>query len=496
MVQPLHYHTASRLLRLMEAGELTSEALTRSLLQRIEEHNPALNAVIDLDRERALTLAREADRQRQAGEPCGPLHGLPMTVKDTWEVPGLGCCAGAPVLSGYRPEQPADVIRGLQDAGAIIIGKTNVPYYASDIQTYNRVYGTTSNPWNRDHTPGGSSGGSAAALASGMTPLEVGSDLAGSIRTPAHFCGVFGHKPSRTLVSFRGHIPGPPGTISQPDLAEGGPMARSATDLELLLNIIAGPRPHLARSWLLNMAPAAIKSLPEARIGLWLEDPQCPVDHELTNGYRKLADALTSQGAMVTDLQHPLLSLAHIMPAYFNLLGSLLGSGMTNSQKRRLKLFALAEKPLRRVTPMTCGMAEFARGTSQTISHWMHWNETREKMREQVEEIFREVDVILAPVNPVTAIPHDQSDPPFRRLIRVNGESRPYHDQFCWIALATLLGLPATSVPIGVTNAGLPYSIQVIGAPGRDLTTLGFARLLGAEGMAGFKAPPGYSEET
>ncbi|UZD64547.1 amidase family protein [Marinobacter sp. AN1] len=495
MDQPLHYLTASGLMQLLEAGDLTSEALTRSLLQRIERHNPALNAVIDLDQERALGLAREADRKRQAGEPCGPLHGLPMTVKDTWEVPGLGCCAGAPVLSGYRPEQPADVIRRLQDAGAIIIGKTNVPYYASDIQTYNRVYGTSYNPWNRDHTPGGSSGGSAAALASGMTPLEVGSDLAGSIRTPAHFCGVFGHKPSRTLISFRGHIPGPPGTISQPDLAEGGPMARSAEDLETLLKVIAGPRPNLARSWQLSMEPAAVESLAEARIGLWLDDPECPVDHELTNSYRKLADTLAAGGALVTDLAHPLLSLAHIMPAYFNLLGSLLGSGMTSRQKRRLKLFALAEKPLRRITPMTCGMAEFARGTSQTIGHWMHWNETREKMREQVEDIFREVDVMLTPVNPVTAIHHDQSDPPYRRQIRVNGDNRPYYDQFCWIALATLLGLPATSVPIGVTNAGLPYSIQVIGAPGRDLTTLGFARLLEAEGLAGFRKPPGYSGE-
>ncbi|MFW5824916.1 MAG: amidase family protein [Marinobacter sp.] len=490
MEHPLYYASAAQLLQKLEAGDLTSEELTRTLLGRIRDCNPSVNAVVASAEEQALRQAREADRRRQAGDDCGPLHGLPMTLKDTWEVPGMTCCAGAPVLADYHPERPADIVRRLQEAGAIILGKTNVPAYASDLQTYNPVYGTTVNPWNRDRTAGGSSGGSAAALATGMTPLEVGSDLAGSIRTPAHFCGVFGHKPSRTLVSFRGHIPGPPGTVSQPDLAEGGPMARNAGDLELLLRVIAGPRPHLARSWQLAMEPAQLDSLAQVRAGLWLEDPDCPVDHELSNGYRRLADALASRGALVTTLTHPLLSLAHIMPVYFNLLGSLLASGMTPRQKRRLKLFALAERPLRRLTPMTCGMAEFARGTSQTISHWMHWNETREKMREQIEEVFQEVDVILAPVNPVTAIPHDHLDPQYRRQIRVNGEPRPYHDQFCWIALATLLGLPATSVPVGLTRAGMPYSLQVIGAPGRDLTTLAFARLLEDEGLAGFSPPP------
>jgi amidase len=320
----------------------------------------------------------------------------------------------------------------------------------------------------------------------------VGSDLAGSIRTPAHFCGVFGHKPSRSLVSFRGHVPGPPGTISQPDLADGGPMARSARDLETLLKVIAGPRPHHARSWQLAMEPSRLRSLEQARVGLWLDDPACPVDHEMINGLRRLTDQLSEHGSLVTPMRHPLLSMEHIMPVYFNLLGSLLSSGMSRQQKRRLKLFALAEKPLRKMGPMTIGMAEFARGTSQSISRWMRWNETREKMREQVEEVFREVDVILAPVNPVTAIPHDQRDPQYRRQIQVNGEARAYHDQFCWIALATLLGLPATSVPVGVTREGLPYNIQVIGAPGRDLTTLAFARLLEDHNLAGFRAPPDY----
>ncbi|MFC4260524.1 amidase family protein [Marinobacter lacisalsi] len=469
MSQPLHYCTADELVRVMDAGDLTSEALTRALLDRIKTFNPPLNAVVAVNEEQALTQAREADRQRQAGTAGGPLLGVPLTLKDSWQVPGLACASGA-----------------------IVIGKTNVPYFTSDIQTYNEVYGTTNNPWNRQRTPGGSSGGAAAALAAGLTPIEVGSDLAGSIRIPTHFCGVFGHKPSRSLVSFRGHVPGPPGTVTQPDLAEGGPMARSARDLETLLKVIAGPRPQMARSWQLAMEPATLAALDQARVGLWLEDPHCPVDHEQSNGFRRLSDAMAERGALVTSLHHPMLSLEHIMPVYFNLLGSLLSVDMSSQQKRRLKLFVLAEKSLRKMTPMTYGMAEFARGTSQTHGRWMKWNETREKMREQVEEIFGEVDVILAPVNPVTAIPHDQRAPQYRRQIQVNGETRAYHDQFCWIALATLLGLPATSVPIGITRNGMPYNVQIIGAPGRDLTTLAFARLLEDEGLAEFQAPPGY----
>lgn len=492
MNQPLHYRTAAELVRMMGAGEITSEALTRAMLDRIKTCNPPLNAVVDINEEQALASARKADRRRQDGDSGGPLMGVPLTLKDSWQVPGLTCTSGAPQLANYRPDKPADIVRKLQEAGAIILGKTNVPYFTSDIQTYNEVHGTTHNPWNRERTPGGSSGGSAAALAAGLSPLEVGSDLAGSIRTPSHFCGVFGHKPSRSLISFRGHIPGPPGTATQPDLADGGPMARSAEDLETLLKVIAGPRPQLGRSWQLAMEPSLVASLDQARVGLWLEDAVCPVDHEMANGYRRLADTLAHQGALVTPVRHPLLSLEHIMPVYFNLLGSLLSVDMTTQQKRKLKLFALAERPLRKMGPVTHGMAEFARGTSQSHARWMRWNETREKMREQVEEVFAEVDVILAPINPVTAIRHDQRDPQYRRQITVNGETRPYHDQFCWIALATLLGLPATAVPVGVTREGLPYCVQVIGAPGRDLTNLAFARLLEEAGLAGFQAPPGY----
>lgn len=488
----LHYLPAHRLLTELKAGTISSEAVTHAFLDRIRQHNTDINAVVTLDETKALEQAIAADKKLASGEPPGALHGLPLTLKDTWEVAGMTTTAGASALRDHVPKTHADVVQRLTDAGAIILGKTNVPFYATDLQSYNRIFGTTNNPYNRDHTPGGSSGGAAAALASGMTPLEVGSDLAGSIRIPAHFCGVFGHKPTRSIVSFRGHIPGPPGTQSQPDLAEGGTLARCAKDLELLLNVIAGPRNADARSWTLSMAPSGIETLSQTRVGLWLEDPLCPINQELTDGYRHLAASLADKGALVADAKHPLLAMEHILPAYFNLLGSLLSTSLKPAQRRQMKWISRLEKWLKIFGPITPFIGEYGRGANQAVHQWIVWSELREKMRVEIESLFEEFDVLLTPITPTTAIKHDQSNPVFKRRITVNGQSKAYMDQFCWIALATLLGLPATSVPIGRDSNGLPYSIQVIGAPGKDLTTIRFAELLETEGLAGFQVPPGF----
>ena len=485
----LHYQPAHELLRQLENGALTSEQLAQALLARIRDQNPAINAVVTLDENRVLEQAREADRQRANNQELGPLHGLPLTLKDTWEVAGMTCTAGAPALKNHRPERHADVVRRLEDAGAIILGKTNIPIYATDLQSYNKLFGVTNNPYDATRTPGGSSGGAAAALAAGFTPLEVGSDLAGSIRIPAHFCGVFGHKPSRSLVSFRGHIPGPPGTQSQPDLAEGGPMARNARDLALLLNVIAGPRPAEGRSWTLTMEPTRLEKLDQARVALWLDDSLCPVEDELVEGYRNLGKNLEDRGALVAETDHPLLSLEHILPVYFNLLGSLIGTSLKPAQRRQMKWIALLERWLHLLGPITPYIGEYARGVNQRIYEWMQWSEVREKMRAEIETLFEDFDVLLAPITPTAAIHHDHSQPVFKRRISVAGKPRAYMDQFCWIALATLLGLPATSVPIGRTKEGLPYNVQVIGAPGMDLTTIRFGELLEEHRLAGFTPP-------
>lgn len=488
----LHYQTAHELLAQLEAGTLSSEKLVTALLTRIREHNPAVNALVTLDEAHALEQAKRADQKRAAGAQTGPLHGLPLSLKDTWEVAGIACTAGARTLREYKPGHHADVVQRLEDAGAIILGKTNVPVYATDLQSYNKLFGVTNNPYNADHTPGGSSGGAAAALAAGMTPLEVGSDLAGSVRIPAHFCGVFGHKPSRSLVSFRGHIPGPPGTQSQPDLAEGGAMARNAQDLELLLKVIAGPKPVEGRCWQLSMTPSPLNTLKQARVGLWLDDPLCPVEKELTDGYRALGTHLANQGTLVSEAGHPLLNLQRILPVYFNLMGSLMSTSLKPAQRRQMKWMARLEKWLALFGPTTAFMGEYGTGANQPAYQWMAMSEVREKMRAEIESLFQEVDVLLTPVTPTAAIRHDHSQPVFKRRITVDGQPRAYMDQFCWIALATLLGLPATSVPIGRTQEGLPFSVQVIGAPGTDLTTIGFARLLEEAGLAGFQPPKGF----
>lgn len=488
----IHYRSASELIDELQSGTLTSVDLTQALIDRIKAQNPQINAVVTLAEGDALQQAAEADAKRERGEPLGPLHGLPMTLKDTWEVAGMHCVAGAPAMKDYIPQRHADVVERLVEAGAIILGKTNTPLYAMDIQSYNRVFGTTSNPYNQNHTPGGSSGGAAAALAAGLTPLEVGSDLAGSIRTPAHFCGIFGHKPTRDLVSMRGHIPGPPGTESQPDLVEGGPMARNAADLERLLKVIAGPRPMEARSWALNLELPRIESLEQARVGLWLEDALCPVDSHLTEAYRALGESLGNQGALVAQAKHKLLGLQQILPAYFNLMGTLVSASLRPPQRRQLAWISRLEPLLRFFTPMTVCIGEYSRGVNQPAHQLAIWREAREKMRVQIDALFQEYDVLLTPITPTTAIPHDHKGQAFNRRILVNGQQRPYLDQFCWIALATLLGLPATSVPVGRSADGLPFNVQVIGAPGADLTTIRFADLMEKAGLAGFRKPEGY----
>ena len=472
----------------LRTGSITSETVTAELLARIDARNAPINAVIHLDREQALDQARERDRQREQGQHCGALHGLPMTVKDVWEVAGMPTTAGSSSLQSHRPRRNADVIQRLEDAGAIIIGKTNVPLFASDLQTYNRLFGVTNNPRDLGRTPGGSSGGAAAALAAGMTPLEVGSDVGGSIRTPAHFNGVFGHKPSRDIVSLRGHIPGPPGTLTQPDLAEGGPMARTADDLALLLDVIAGPRPHEGPQWQLSLPEPGFSRLDQVRVATCFHDPVSPVADALTRHYEDLATRLADAGARVSRAEHEWLDHRHLMPLYHNLLGSLLGTGFKPKQRRQLRLTGYLLRLFGRWMRMPPGLEQYILGVNQPVLNWLQYSEQREKARAAiVQDLFSETDILLTPVTPTTAIPHDRSQPMFRRRILVDGRERPYTDQMHWIALATTLGLPATSAPVGMDENGLPFNIQIIGAPGQDRATIEFARLMEEQGLSGFR---------
>ena len=294
----LHLIGASALARRIKDGEVTAEAALEHFIDRIERLDGALNAVVVRRFEQARERAREADRALARGEDWGALHGVPMTVKETYEIAGWPTTAGIEALRDHVSAHTSVAVQRLLDAGAVIFGKTNVPAYASDLQTYNDIYGTTHNPWNPDLTPGGSSGGAAAALAAGFTPLELGSDIGGSIRTPAAFCGVCGLKPSFGLISTRGHVPGPPGALARRDLSVAGPLARHVADLEQALTILAAPDEEEATAWRLELPPARHRALKDFRVATWLDDPRCPVDRPIVDALEGLSARLAELGTL------------------------------------------------------------------------------------------------------------------------------------------------------------------------------------------------------
>ncbi|MGE0327366.1 MAG: amidase [Polyangiaceae bacterium] len=483
------HSSATELLGALESGRVTSRELLEQCIQRIERYDGALNAVVARDFAGARAAAERADQARSRGERLGSLHGLPLTLKDTWEVPGMPCAAGAPEYRDHRPTEPADIVRRLQDAGAIIFGKTNVPYLASDIQTYNKVYGTTNNPWGTDRSPGGSSGGAAAALAAGFTSLEVGSDLAGSIRIPAHYCGVYGHKPTYGVVSFRGHVPGPPGTLSEPTLAVAGPMARSAADLRLLLDVLIGP-PRDKSAWSLAL-PEAPERLEDYRVLLWIDDPLCPIDHDLRQQYKELEQRLRARGVAVTRGSPKGFELRQFYALYLRGLGALLGAALPARQRHLMGLTGRLMPLLSRALRAPADFGHFLLGINQRSAETRQQQERVAQLGAAFAKVFGAYDVILMPPALTTAIRHDHRPSLMQRKLSVNGQERSYSDLFAWIALASLLGLPATSAPIGRASHGAPINVQIVGDQYQDYRTIRFAELL--EGvMGGFEKPPGF----
>jgi amidase len=276
------FSPATQLLGGLRAGEVSSRELLETCLMRVERLNPGLNAVVTLDAAGARSRADAADARRTGMGAVGALHGLPATIKDSFETAGLRTTSGAPVYSKHVPGTNADAVQRLEDAGSLVFGKTNVPIYAGDLQSYNVLFGATNNPWDTTRTCGGSSGGAAAAVDAGLAAFELGSDIGGSIRIPAHFCGVYGHKPSFGAIPLRGHIPPPPGSLSAPDMAVAGPIARSAGDLELLLGVLAGADTQARAGWQAVLPGPRARRLQDYRVGLWLDDPALPVDDEVS----------------------------------------------------------------------------------------------------------------------------------------------------------------------------------------------------------------------
>lgn len=484
----LSYWSASACLASLRSGEVSSLELVDASISRIEALNPELNAVVAKDYDRAREAARMADAARANGDPLGVLHGLPMTVKDSLETAGLVTTSGAPELRDHVPEEDAVAVHRAIEAGAIVLGKTNLPIYAGDWQSYNPVYGRTNNPWDVTRTAGGSSGGAAASVAAGFVPLEIGSDIGGSIRTPAHYCGVYGHKPSHGIVPGRGHIPGPPGTKSEPDLAVIGPLARTAQDLDLALDVLAGPDVLARDGWTLDLPVPRAEQLRDFRVGYWLDDPLCPIDSSVRAELEATIDALRPRVKLV-DIGAPL-QLERIVSLYVRLLMGVIGGDMPKPLKMMTRIllpyYALAER-LGIETDLVAKSS--ARGMHQSHRDWNRANEGRTRLRWQCHALFKDIDVLLTPVVSVTAFPHQTGGNHLSRKIAVNGEKRPYTDHVCWAALATAAFLPATSAPVGVTPDGLPVNIQVVGPFLGDKTTIRFAELM-AEVRGGFQNPP------
>jgi amidase len=479
-VSELAYVSAADLANKIRRREVSSGEALEYFLTRIATLDKSINSVVTIDGDRARAEAAAADEALTRGEACGPLHGVPMTIKDSFHTAGMHTTAGAPELSGFVPEEDAWPVARLREAGAIVFGKTNLPIYAGDLQSYNEVFGTTNNPYDRTRTPGGSSGGSAAALACGFTPLELGSDIGGSIRLPAHMSGVVGHKPSYGLVPAHGQIPGPPGTLTTADLAVVGPMARTVEDLELALNVIAGPNRWEKPAWRLELPPPRRQTLKEYRIAAWFDDPQCRVEPEVKALLENAARALTDLGAHIDREARPDFSLERVSDTFFALLQAALAGG---TPRDRVEEYAAStgDGPLARTRRLL----------AMRHRDWLSHNERRLQLRKRWEAFFQKFDAILLPVMPCPAIPHDHSEPQSARLAWVAGEQRPYWSLVTWMAPAGACYLPATVVPVGCLSNGLPVGIQIVGPFLHDRTTLDVARHLLAV-LGGCPRPSGF----
>jgi amidase len=479
----LSYATVGELSAALAARTISAAELTQHLIARIESLDGRINAVVVRDFAQALARAEQADAARARGD-RSPLLGIPMTVKEAFNIAGLPTTWGVPAFRDYRPAEDAAVVERVKAAGAVILGKTNVPMGLADWQSYNDVYGVTNNPWDPGRTPGGSSGGSAAALAAGFTPLEIGSDIGGSLRVPAHFCGVFAHNPSRNLVPVRGHVP--PRVPSLPlesDLMVVGPMARSAADLDLLLGVIAGPDAPMAAGYGLTLLPPRHASLKDFRVLVVDTHPLLPTSSAAGAAIERLAGWLGGRTAKLARASDLLPDLATNARTYTALLSSAFAADMPAEGYERLLDVAAGVAPddpsLR---------AAYARGRVLSHRDWILADRVRQGHKQRWRALFREWDVVVCPIMPTPAFPHDHSDPETRR-IQIDGQDHPYEDQLVWPGLATLPGLPATAMPIGLSDAGLPIGVQVIGPFLEDRTTIAFAGFV-EQGFSGFIAPP------
>lgn len=472
---------AHRLLDALACGELSSVELTRATLARITQLNPVLNAVVSQNEARALEQAEASDARRRRGE-AGPLEGLPMTIKDAFDVAGFATSCGTPTYRERYPEEDAVAVRRLRQAGAVLIGKTNVPPFCGDFQTANALHGVTRNPWDVACTPGGSSGGAAVAVATGMSALELGSDLGGSIRWPAHACGLFGLKTSWGLVPTWGHIPPLPERrpARNVDVMVSGPIARTAADLDRMLRVVAGPRYRRCPS----LAMPRRKHPQGLRVALWLDDPFAPVDAVVRDGVLLAVSALKDAGAIVDPHARPAFAFAEAFEVFALLHHFVVAGSLPSRIRARLQAHA------RGLSPQDASHAALqARGAALTPGAYVQVLARQARLRRLWAAFFQKWDVVLCPPAPVRAFAHDATPDPHERRIFVDGSERPYFDLMLWASLASGAGLPAACAPIPPRDGGLPTGVQILAGLGEDLTATAVAGMIEAL-LGGVHLPP------
>ena len=473
---------AKRLASLIRRGDIGCLELLDHYIARVERHDSRINAVVVRDFERARKRARTLDRQRNQGA-MGPLFGVPMTIKESYNVAGLPTTWGLPSQKDVIAKQNALAVDRLLDAGVVLFGKTNVPLMLADWQSYNAIYGTTNNPWDLALSPGGSSGGAAAALAAGLTGIEAGSDIGSSIRNPAHYCGIYGHKPTWGICPPLGHSLND--NVSQADISVIGPLARSADDLGIALDVMAGPEP-IERGWQLKLPAPRTTTLKGMRIAVMTDHPLSEVDASIAGKLTELATHLRKEGAKVSMTARPDFDLAHGHRLFIELLRATTSGRTDAAQMRRWH-----DEASRLPDHDNSYYALMARGISMTHRDFLIGNETRQRMRRAWAEFFRDWDIFLCPAAASPAVPHDHAGERWERTIPVNGHRVPATDQMFWAGISGFYLLPATAAPLGFSPAGLPIGMQIVGPHYGDRATIQLARLL-QKSWQGFVPPPGW----
>ena len=477
----LAFRSATHLAAMVRKRKIGCVELLDHFLARIERLDGQINAVVARDFDAARRRARTLDRMK---DPIGKLHGVPVTVKESFDVAGLPTTWGIPARRDIAATSDALAVQRLRQAGAVLMGKTNVPLMLADWQSFNEIYGTTNNPWDLARAPGGSSGGAAAALAAGLTGLECGSDIGGSIRQPAHACGVFGHKPSWGLLPLYGHSPMPQ-SAGEVDIACIGPLARTAGDLALALDLLAGPDPlDSTMQPKLAKGPKSPKGL---RVAIWAEDPATRTDPEITAAVLAAGAVLEKAGAVVSAADRPAVDQDAAFRVYLRLLGAVTLARLPPDEAARMAAQLAALPPDDRSAD-----AEVLRSLGITHAAWTGLHEQRNHMRRAWGAFFQEWDVLICPAFAVPAQPHQQGTPPHEMFTTIDGARQPWGELLFWPGVIGAMRLPATAAPIGFSSAGLPIGCQIVGPMHADCTTIAVAGML-EDLLGGFRKPKGWA---